>query len=113
MEELLYRGVIFGLIQALTKNVWIALGVSSFFFGIWHLKNYYWSGKRGIIYQFLYTAFIYGPIFSLMRIYTGDLYLAILFHFITDATVALAPDWMRGWLVQGGKTKEYKDDYFK
>jgi len=110
MEEFLYRGVIFGLVDALTKNVWVALGVSSFFFGVWHLKNYYWSGKH-IWIQFLYTFLFYGPLFSLMRIYTGDLYLAILFHYITDATVALAPDWMRGWLVQGGKTKEYKDNY--
>lgn len=111
MEEILYRGVIFGLVEAVSGSVWIALAISSFFFGVWHLKNYYWSGKKHIWVQFLYTSLFYGPVFSLMRIYTGDLYLAILFHYITDSTVALAPDWMRGWLVQGGKTKEYKDNY--
>ncbi|HLD91769.1 MAG TPA: CPBP family intramembrane glutamic endopeptidase [Patescibacteria group bacterium] len=110
MEELLYRSVIFGLSLSIWSNQWIALIVSSFLFGTWHLKNYYWSGKRSIIIQFFYTALFYGPIFALMRIYTGDIYLGILFHFLTDATCALAPDWTRGWLVHGGKGGNYSDN---
>ncbi len=109
MEELLYRSVIFGLTLSIWSNQWISLVVSSFLFGTWHLKNYYWSGKRSIIIQFLYTSLFYGPVFALMRIYTGDIYLGILFHFITDATCALAPDWTRGWLVYGGKGGNYSD----
>lgn len=111
MEEILYRGIIFALLTTLFRNIWISLIVSSFFFGCWHLKNYYWVGKKDIINQFLYTAFIYGPIFSLMRIYTGDIYLAVLFHFITDATCALAPNFFREWLVKGGRGKNYDDKY--
>lgn len=110
LEEFIYRSVIFGLVLSVWNNQWVALGVSSLLFGVWHLKNYYWSGGKSIINQFLYTALIYGPIFGLMRIYTGDIYLGILFHFITDATCALAPDWMRGWLVHGGKGGNYSDN---
>lgn len=110
MEEFLYRSVIFGLVLSISNNQWIALAISSFLFGTWHLKNYYWSGKKSTIIQFFYTAIFYGPIFALLRIYTGDIYLGILFHFITDATCALAPDWMRGWLVHGGKGGNYSDD---
>lgn len=113
MEEILYRSILFALIQAIWNNVWITIIVTSFLFGTWHLKNYYWSGKKSIINQFFYTSLIYGPIFALLRIFSGDIYLAILFHFITDATCALAPDWMRGWLVQGGRGGNYMDDYRK
>ncbi len=111
MEEILYRSILFSLVLKIWGNQWLALIITSFLFGTWHLKNYYWSGKKKIISQFLYTAFIYGPIFSLMRIFTGDIYLAVLFHFITDATCALAPDWMREWLVRGEKGGNYMDNY--
>ncbi len=112
MEEILFRGIIFGLAMAIWDNSIIALIVNSLAFGIWHLKNWAWHrDKKQLINQFLYTAFVYGPIFSIMRIYTGDMYLAILFHYITDATVALAPDWTRGWLVFGGRRKNDFDSY--
>jgi len=113
MEEILYRSIIFSLAFVIWNNQWVALVVSSFLFGTWHLKNYYWSGKKNIIIQFFYTALFYGPVFGLMRIFTGDIYLAILFHYITDAACALASDWMRGWLVFGGRGKNYDDRYIK
>ena len=109
MEEILYRGIIYGLTFSIWKNQWVALGVSSLLFGVWHLKNYYWGGLKSSIIQLLYTALFYGPIFGIARIFTGDIYLAVLLHYLTDATCALAPDWMRGWLVQGGRGKHYDD----
>ena len=111
MEEILFRGIIFGLAQLVWNNIYISVAVSSLAFGIWHLKNIAWHGVKKSIIQFFYTAFIYGPIFCLMRIYTQDLYLVIFFHYITDATVALAPNWMRGWLVYGGRDKYDLDNY--
>jgi hypothetical protein len=111
MEEILYRSILFSFIQVFWHDQWISLGVTSFLFGTWHLKNYYWSGKKEIIFQFFYTFLIYGPIFSLLRIFSGDIYLAVLFHYLADATCALAPNWMRGWLVQGGRGGNYMDDY--
>lgn len=114
MEEILFRGVIFGLVMATWNNTVVSVAISSLAFGIWHLKNWGWHrNKKALINQFLYTTFVYGPIFAFLRIYTGDIYLAILFHYITDATVALAPDWTRGWLVFGGRRKQDFDDYAK
>ncbi len=112
MEEILYRSIIFGLVLVIWKNQWIALVISSFLFGCWHLKNYCWVEKPSIYTQFFYTSLFYGPVFALMRIYTGDIYLAIFFHYLTDATVALAPDWMRKiGLVRGGRGGKYMDDF--
>lgn len=111
MEEFLYRGVIFGIAFSIWNNQWIALGISSFTFGLWHLKNIFWCGIKNSVFQFFYTFLFYSPIFGILRILTGDLYLSILFHFLTDATCALAPDWMRGWLVRGGRGKEFDDKY--
>ncbi|OGM05841.1 hypothetical protein A2125_02645 [Candidatus Woesebacteria bacterium GWB1_43_5] len=95
MEEILYRGIIFGLAKAIWGNEWIALAVSSLLFGAWHLKNFPWLGSRGTTWQFLYTAFYAGPLLCLLRIVAGDLYLSIFVHFMMDTTVALAPEWLR------------------
>ena len=112
MEEILYRGVIFGLIDSLFHSSWITISVTSFAFGVWHLKNFSWHDtKKATILQFLYTALFYGPVFAIIRIYTGDIYLAILFHYLIDASTALAPTWMRGWLVYGGRRKYELDTY--
>ena len=64
MEEILYRGIVFGLAQLIWGNVWISLIISSLGFGVWHLKNYWAHRNRTLVAkQFLYTAFVYGPLF--------------------------------------------------
>lgn len=112
MEEILYRGVIFGLLLKIHDNFWFATIVSSVGFGFWHLKNFPWHGNKKVTWiQFFYTMLAYGPLFSLLRIWTGDIYLAVFYHYITDATCALAPNWMRGWLVLGGREAYCMDTY--
>lgn len=115
MEEILYRGIIFGLANAIWNNIWISLIISCLAFGGWHLKNISWNRSWKITFnQFLYTAFWIGPIFGLIRIWTGDIYLAVLCHFLADSLVSLAPDWMRRWrLVHGGRRAFDSDDYLK
>lgn len=110
MEEILYRGVVFGLAKFIWSNNLIALVVSSLAFGIWHLKNIYWLGRRRTIKEFFYTAFVFGPIFCLERIFMGDLSLAILHHIITDSTVALTPTKYR-WFIIDAQHGEEKDDF--
>ncbi len=82
MEEILFRGVIYGLLFALSHNVLTSLVISSLLFGLWHLKNIPWSGPKRAIPQALYTGFIAGPVFCLLAVVTGDIYLAILAHFV-------------------------------
>ncbi len=112
MEEILFRGVIFGLALSYWNSNLTALIVSSFAFGIWHLKNYAWQpDKKWLVKHFVYTGFLYGPIFTGLRIYTGDIYLASFFHFLVDAYVALAPGIFRKTII-GDRGKKFKDDYF-
>lgn len=111
MEEILFRGVIFGLAKTYWNSNLTALIVSSVAFGIWHLKNYAWhKDLKATIIQFFHTGFIYGPLFALLRTLTGDIYLAILFHFLTDTYVALAPKKLR-WTIVGYKGEKFRDNY--
>ncbi|KKQ74386.1 MAG: hypothetical protein US96_C0033G0003 [Candidatus Woesebacteria bacterium GW2011_GWB1_38_5b] len=111
MEEILFRGVIFGLAKAYWNSNLIALIISSVAFGIWHLKNYAWQpDKKWLFIHFLYTGFMYGPIFAGLRILTGDIYLASLFHFLVDTYVALAPKKYR-WTILGDRGEKFKDSY--
>lgn len=113
MEEILFRGVIFGLAKVYWNSNLTALIVSSIAFGIWHLKNYAWQpDKKWLIKHILYTALIYGPIFSGLRMLTGDIYLASLFHFLTDTYVALAPKKFR-WSIIGDRGEKFKDNFIQ
>jgi membrane protease YdiL (CAAX protease family) len=91
MEEILFRGVIFGLTKTLWGNNLIAIWISSFAFGIWHLKNFAWLGRKNTIMEFFYTELLYGPIFALLMIWTGDIYLSILAHYLADASLVIIP----------------------
>lgn len=109
MEEILFRGVIFGLAKTYWNNDLTALIISSIAFGIWHLKNYAWhKDKKATIMQFFYTGLVYGPLFTILRVSTGDIYLAVLFHFLTDTYVALAPKNLK-WTIVGYKGEKNKD----
>jgi len=111
MEELLFRGVIFGLAKAAWGSNLIGLFISSVAFGLWHLKNYAWQpDKKWLIKHVLYTGLLYGPLFALLRIWTGDIYLAALWHFLTDAYVCLAPPGWR-WTILGDRGDKFKDSY--
>jgi membrane protease YdiL (CAAX protease family) len=111
MEEILFRGVLWGLSTAIWQSGLITIIVTSLAFGFWHLKNYHRSGKESTIKQFFYTALYAGPLFAVIRMLSGDIYVGIFVHFVMDTLVALAPDWMRGWLVFGGRGKNDFDQW--
>jgi len=109
MEEILFRGVIFGLVKTVWGSNLIALGVSSFAFGVWHLKNFAWLGRRNTILEFFYTELLYGPFFALLMIWTGDIYLSVLTHYLVDTVTAFIPQKYRiGNLVKEGDLKDIK-----
>lgn len=91
MEEILFRGVIFGLTKAVWGSDLIAIWISSFAFGVWHLKNFPWLGRRNTILEFFYTELLYGPLFAIEMILTGDIYFSILTHFLVDASLIVLP----------------------
>jgi len=108
MEEILYRGILFALLSSKFSIV-ATVAVTSLLFGVWHLKNWHWSGKGHTIYQFFYTFLFYGPVFALARIMTGDLYLAIFLHFLVDAVVAFTPRSLLDKLPIRGKKGMFDD----
>ena len=91
-EELLFRGIIWGMIEWLTGNVWIALIGSSLLFGLFHLRNEWWASKEKLVRMCLYTGLVFGPAIGLVRIATGDIYLGIALHAIHNFITMYWPD---------------------
>jgi membrane protease YdiL (CAAX protease family) len=80
-EEIIFRGIIlFGLLLIVSPVVSVA--ISSLLFGLWHLKNYKWQTKKQTLIQVLYTGIIFGPIASIITLYTGTIWMAVIFHYI-------------------------------
>lgn len=92
MEEILFRGVIFGISKTILENNMIAIFISAITFGVYHFKNLAESRDlKWAVTQFIYTGLVYGPIFGYLRITNGDIYLAVFSHFIINSYVCLAP----------------------
>ena len=91
VEEIIFRGIIFGLTYYLTNSYLEATVVSSIAFGVWHLKNLAFMTWKSTIIQVIYAGSIYGPIFAIIRILTGDIYLSIFLHISNDVYHSIAP----------------------
>jgi membrane protease YdiL (CAAX protease family) len=87
IEELIYRGIVYGFVMYMWHSQIIALVVSSLLFGIAHMRNLWWAGWRRSWRTSVYTGFTAGPIFGLIRIVSGDIYLGILIHFLHNLFV--------------------------
>jgi len=81
-EEVLFRGIIYGANLTLTHNTVVAIISSSLLFGLFHLRNLWWADRRRVTVNCLYTGLVAGPIFALVRLWSGDIYLCILVHFL-------------------------------
>jgi membrane protease YdiL (CAAX protease family) len=81
-EELLFRGIIFGLVLSVWSSLWPALIVSSLVFGVFHLRNLWWSSRKQVLINCLYAGLVFGPIVGLVRWWQGDIYLGIAIHAI-------------------------------
>ncbi len=79
-EELLFRGVIYGIVTALWRNALAAIIASSMLFGLFHLRNLWWASRRQVFINCLYTGLLFGPFIALARFWTGDIYLGIALH---------------------------------
>ncbi len=82
-EEVLFRGIFLsGLIYL--YGLLPAIIITSILFGIWHIRSiFFMSGHKTLI-QILYTGLILGPIFALLTIYTGSIWLAVIFHSLNN-----------------------------
>ena len=82
-EEVIFRAIILvGLIEIFSTTY--AIIISSFLFGLWHLKNIFYFSKNGLIWQIFYTGFIFGPIMAILTLFTGTIWLSVIVHFCNN-----------------------------
>ena len=79
-EEIIFRGFILFYFISI-YSVTIAIIFSSFLFGLWHLKNIFWDGEKGVLKQMIYTGVIFGPIAAVVTIWSGTIWLAVIAHY--------------------------------
>lgn len=79
-EEILFRGIIYGIALLFWDNGMFAIVVSSVLFGFFHLRNLWWSSPRKVVVNCLYNGLVFGPAIGIIRWLTGDIYLGIALH---------------------------------
>lgn len=85
-EEIIFRGlVLFGLLLVLP--LFWSVVISSVLFGLWHIKNLKWQTRNETIYQVVYTAVVFGPIASIITLWTGTIWLAVIVHYLHNLLV--------------------------
>ena len=75
-EETLFRGGMQNILQKLTKNPWVAIGVTSIIFSAIHFSYYGFIPRVAL-----------GVVLGLIYYYSGSIWLSILAHFINNALV--------------------------
>lgn len=82
-EEIIFRGFILSSLLAL-YSLPIAIIISSFLFGLWHLKNIFAYSKRELALQIVCNTIILGPLMALITISTGTLWIAVIIHYFIN-----------------------------
>ncbi len=90
-EEIIFRGFLFfGLI-----NIFGILGsalINVFLFAIWHLRSIFYMSWKKVLYQITYTGLIFAPISLILTYYTGNIWLAVIFHYLNNILAPLIDD---------------------
>lgn len=97
-EEILFRGFIFAFILQATQNLILAVAISSLLFGVFHLRNLWWADWKRVLRMCLYTGLIVGPVLSLIRVETGDIYLGIFLHFLNNFLVVFPLPFLKSFM---------------
>ena len=95
-EEIIFRGIIFGGLMSLYSPV-LSLIISSFLFGLWHLKNIFILPKRLLMFQMAYTGIILGPVVGFITLETGTIWIGVIIHFLNNL---IAPILEKGYFQQ-------------
>ena len=77
-EELFFRGVLQRLLVLATRRIWLGVLLASFFFSFWHFEF------LGFV-----PRMMLGAIIGLIYAYSGNLWLAILAHFLNNGVQVL------------------------
>jgi hypothetical protein len=87
-EEILFRGFILGALEIAYGPV-RAVVISSFFFGLWHLKNVFWLTDYQLIHQMLYTGLVFGPVTASLALKTRTIWPGVILHYLNNILVYL------------------------
>jgi membrane protease YdiL (CAAX protease family) len=88
-EEVLFRGIFLsGLISM--YGIKCAIVVTSVLFGIWHIRSIFFMPKKKVFSQIIYTGLVLGPIFALITIITGSIWIAVILHFLNNLFAPIA-----------------------
>lgn len=82
-EEIIFRGFVLATFIGLYGNTW-AIIISSILFGIWHIRSVFFMPKSKVVIQVLYTGLLLGPIFAIITMATGSIWIAVIFHFLNN-----------------------------
>ena len=86
-EEIIFRGVILSaFLRQFSRGR--AIFFTSFFFGLWHLKNIFFLDFTNLFAQIFYTGFIFAPILGFLATKFRTIWPGAIFHF-TNNLVAL------------------------
>jgi membrane protease YdiL (CAAX protease family) len=85
-EEFMFRGLALKFFKR-HYGKWIAISVTSFLFGIWHLKNIFWLPQPELIKQLLYTGLIFSPALCWITLKTRTLWPAVILHLLNNLPV--------------------------
>lgn len=87
-EEIIFRGVLLATFIPLYGVLW-GIVLQSVLFGLWHLRSLLFMSPKRVAVQILYTGFILGPIFALITLWTGTIWIAVILHFINNFLACL------------------------
>lgn len=82
-EEVIFRGFLLSGFLSLYGQVW-AIIITSVLFGLWHIRSIFFFSYKKTFFQILYTGLILGPIFSIITIFTGSIWNAVILHFVVN-----------------------------
>lgn len=82
-EEVIFRGIFLAEFISM-YGVVNAVILTSILFGIWHIRSILFMPKKKVVMQMLYTGLILGPIFGIVTIVTGSIWIAVILHFLNN-----------------------------
>lgn len=82
-EEVIFRGIFLAGFIAMYGAV-NAVILTSILFGIWHIRSILFMPKKKVVMQMLYTGLILGPIFAIVTVVTGSIWMAVILHFLNN-----------------------------
>lgn len=96
-EEVIFRGFVLGGLLSL-YNKRTAILLSSFLFGIWHLKNLTFMPLNEVLYQATYAGLILGPFLAWLALKTKSIWMGVLVHTANNILLSPVSWWLVGML---------------